>query len=216
MLIAAPGRKSAAARGAKSRDPRVPMRVTASPIVDRVMRPCPLLLTIVVVAGLVACAPRRPPFVEPDWGEAPSPYPVEITEVTREYRHCAERCTYDRLVLRRDGTVSRRFSTTTHLDSLLTAQVDSLTFIELVVSLDKAGLFRPMVGAGEQVPLAVDSYLISAASLCRRAVATYSPLSGDWYPGSQAVLAVERATSNLRWNRPNRRVLPEVQVSLIR
>lgn len=179
------------------------------------MSPYSLLATIATVAALMGCAPRRPPFVEPDWGDAPSPYPIEITEVTREYRHCADRCTYDRLVLRRDGTVARRFFTATRLDSQVTARIDSMVFIDLVVSLDKAGLFRPMVGAGEQVPLAVDSYLISAASLCRRAVATYSPLAGDWYPGSAAVLAVERATSNLRWSRPGRRVRPDV-VSLDR
>ena len=179
------------------------------------MRPFSLILTIATVTGLVACAPRRPPFVEPDWGDAPAPYPIEITEVTREYRHCADRCTYDRLVLRRDGAVTRRFFTATHLDSQLTARIDSMVFINLVVSLDKAGLFRPMVGAGEQVPLAVDSYLISAASLCRRAVATYSPLAGGWHPGSTAVLAVERATSNLRWSRPSRREWPNV-VSLNR
>lgn len=156
---------------------------------------------MLLATGLAACAPRRPPFVEPDWGDAPSPYPVEITEITREYRHCAARCSFDRMVFRRDGTVTRRFFTEDRLDSLLTARIDSLGFIELVTALDRAGLFRPMGGAGEHVPLAVDSYLISAATLCRRAVATYSPLSGDWYPGSQAVLAVERAVSRLHWMR---------------
>ena len=162
-------------------------------------RPCPALATLLL--GLLACAPHRPPFVEPDWGDAPSPYPVEITEVTREYRHCREQCTFDRMVFRRDGTVSRRFSTGTRVDSTLSASIDSTAFIELVVALDRAGLFRPMGGAGEHVPLAVDSYLISAATLCRRAVATYSPLSNDWYPGSRAVLAVERAASGLHWVR---------------
>jgi hypothetical protein len=155
----------------------------------------------ILLLGLLACAPHRPPFVEPDWGDAPSPYPVEITEVTREYRHCRDQCTFDRMVLRRDGTVSRRFLTGTRLDSMLLARIDSTAFIDLVVALDRAGLFRPMDGAGEQVPLAVDSYLVSAASLCRRAVATYSPLSSDWYPGSRAVLAVERAASGLHWVR---------------
>jgi len=160
----------------------------------------PTALAALLVAG-IGCAPHRPPFVEPDWGDAPSPYPIEITEVTREYRHCRDQCAFDRIVFRRDGTVSRRFSTGTRLDSTLTARIDSLAFIDLVVALDRAGLFRPMDGAGEHVPLAVDSYLISAASLCRRAVATYSPLSNDWYPGSRAVLAVERAASGLHWVR---------------
>lgn len=174
------------------------------------------LLALVTVAGLIGCAPRRPPFVEPDWGDAPAPYPTEITEVTREYRHCKERCTFERLVLRRDGIAVRRFFTVDKIDSMLVARIDSLSFADLVVSLSQAGLFRPMVGAGEQVPLAVDSYLISAASLCRRAVATYSPLSVDWYPGSSAVLAIERATGTLRWVRPGRERKPDVQLSVTR
>jgi hypothetical protein len=159
------------------------------------------------------CAPRRPPFVEPDWGDAPSPYPTEITEITREYRHCAERCSFDRIVLRRDGVAIRRFVTVNHVDSVLAARIDSVSFVELVLSLNQAGLFRPMVGAGEQVPLSVDSYLISAASLCRRAVATYSPLSADWYPGSNAVMAIERTTSSLHWIRPGQANKPDVQLS---
>jgi len=154
-----------------------------------------------VVAAHLACAPRRPPFVEPDWGEAPPPYPAEVTEVTREYRHCAQVCRFERIVLRRDGTVSRRFATGKHIDSLFTAQVDSTTFIALVRSLTELGFFRPMEGAGEHVPLAVDSYLISAATLCRRAVATFSPLAFDPFPNDRAVLAVERALVGVRWRR---------------
>lgn len=173
------------------------------------------VLTLVALAAAIGCAPRRPPFVEPDWGDAPAPYPNEITEITREYRHCAERCTFDRIVLRRDGVASRHFITVTKVDSVLIARIDSLSFVELVSSLRQAGLFRPMMGGGEQVPLAVDSYLISAASLCRRAVATYSPLSFDWYPGSNAVLAIERATSMLRWIRPARGRGDEVQLSAL-
>lgn len=158
-----------------------------------------LLLSALLIVG---CAPRRPPFVEPDWGDAPPPYPTEITEVTREYRHCATECSSDRVVIRRDGLVLRRFSTSRRVDSVLVARIDSLAFIRLVVGLDSAGLFRPMIGAGEQVPLAVDSYLVSAATLCRRAVATYSPLANDWSPASAAVLLVERVIERLHWSRP--------------
>ena len=157
---------------------------------------------LLLAATALACAPRRPPFVEPDWGDAPPPYPTEITEVTREYRHCAAECRSDRLVLRRDGLVERRFVTSRRVDSVLVARIDSLEFIRLVEGLGRSGLFRPMVGAGEQVPLAVDSYLVSAASLCRRAVATYSPLADDWSPASAAVLLIERAIERLRWIRP--------------
>lgn len=161
-------------------------------------------------AGLIAClaiglgcAPRRPPFVEPDWGDAPPPYPNEITEITREYRHCAQQCSFDRLVIRRDGQVTRRFLTAGRLDSVLTARIDSVSFVQLVVALDSTGLFAPMVGAGEQVPLAVDSYLVSAATLCRRAVATWSPLAdAGWTPGGHAVLLIEQAAERLRWALP--------------
>jgi hypothetical protein len=170
-------------------------------------------LTLLALVSLIGCAPRRPPFVEADWGDAPSPHPNEITEITREYRHCAERCTFDRIVLRRDGLAIRRFITVNRVDSVLAARIDSVSFVELVGSLTQAGLFRPMIGSGEQVPLSVDSYLISAASLCRRAVATYSPQSYDWYPGSTAVLAIERATSSLRWIRPAEFTKPDVQLT---
>jgi hypothetical protein len=185
-----------------------PGEIASQPVrLEALLRHLPAAL---LVLGLSACAPHRPPFVEPDWGDAPSPYPSEITEVTREYRHCAEHCSFDRMVFRRDGTVIRRYLTGGHLDSLLSARIDSLAFVELVISLDKAGLFRPMAGAGEHVPLAVDSYIVSAASLCRRAVTTYSPLASDWYLGSEAVLAVERAASGLHWVRCCR---PELQLS---
>ncbi len=169
------------------------------------------LAALLLVAGTVACAPRRPPFVEPDWGDAPPPYPTEITEVTREYRHCATHCVVDRMVIRRDGQVTRRFTSAGRVDSVLTARIDSVAFIRLVVALDSAGLFRPMVGAGEQVPLAVDSYLVSAASLCRRAVATSSPLADGWSSASRAVLVIEQASARLRWIRPR---VSEFQVSL--
>lgn len=156
-----------------------------------------------LAATALACAPRRPPFVEPDWGDAPPPYAVEITEVTREYRHCAAECSSDRLVIRRDGRVERRFVTSKRVDSVLVARIDSLAFVNLVEGLVRARLFRPMEGAGEQVPLAVDSYLVTAASLCRRAVATYSPLASDWSsPGSTAVLLIERTIRQLQWTPP--------------
>ncbi len=177
------------------------------------MQSSTMLLVALLAGGLIGCAPRRPPFVEPDWGDAPPPYPNEITEVTREYRHCADKCTFDRIVLRRDGIAIRRFLTVNRVDSVLAARIDSVSFVELVTSLSQAGLFRPMVGAGEQIPLSVDSYLISAASLCRRAVATYSPLSPDWYPGSHAVLAIERTTGSLRWIRPGQQPRSDVQLS---
>lgn len=157
-----------------------------------------LTLLLVIAA---ACAPRRPVFVEPDWGDAPAPYPSEITEITREYRHCADRCTFEQLVLRRDGRATRRFVTAGRVDSMFTARIDSLTFVRLVVALDSARLFQPMIGAGEQVPLAVDSYLVSAASLCRRAITTWSPLAHGWTYATQAVLAIERAIAALRWQR---------------
>lgn len=159
------------------------------------------LALVAFFAGALGCAPRRPPFVEPDWGDAPPPYPAEVTEVTREYRHCARDCRFERLVFRRDGEVTRRFMTGKHVDSLFTARIDSTAFVAMVHSLTALGFFRPMEGAGEHVPLAVDSYLISAATLCRRAVATYSPLAFDLYPTDRAVLVIERAMASLRWSR---------------
>jgi hypothetical protein len=88
-----------------------------------------------------------------------------------------------------------------HVDSLFTATLDSTEFVAMVRSLTALGFFRPMEGAGEHVPLAVDSYLISAATLCRRAVATYSPLAFDPYPTDRAVLVIERALTSLHWSR---------------
>ncbi len=161
------------------------------------------LLLPLLAATTLACAPRRPPFVEPDWGDAPAPYATEIIEVTRDYRHCAAECSSDRLVIRRDGRVERRFVTSKRVDSIFIARIDSLEFVRLVEGLSKAGLFQPMQGAGEQVPLAVDSYLVSAASLCRRAVATYSPLADDWSNrGSAAVLLIQRIIDRLQWSPP--------------
>jgi hypothetical protein len=167
-------------------------------------RPGAIFAGLFLLGVALGCAPRRPPFVEPDWGDAPPPYPSEVTEITREFRHCAQQCRFDRLVIRRDGEVTRRFSTAGRIDSILTARIDSVSFVRLVIALDSTGLFAPMVGAGEQIPLAVDSYLISAATLCRRAVATWSPLAdAGWTPGSHAVLEIERALLLLRWRPPN-------------
>lgn len=156
---------------------------------------------LLLALSLLACAPRRPPFVEADWGTAPAPYGTEITEITREYRHCAATCTYDRVVFRRDGVATRQFLTANHLDSLFYAQIDSAAFVHLVDALADAGFFRPMEGAGEHVPLAVDSYLISAATLCRRAVASYSPLASGGYTVAPVVVLLQDATRSLRWGR---------------
>jgi len=158
-------------------------------------------IPFLVALGLVGCAPRRPPFVEPDWGNAPEPYNTEITEITREYRHCATICTYDRVVLRRDGMATRQFLTANHVDSLFYARIDSLAFIRLVDAMTSARFFHPMEGAGEHVPLAVDSYLISAASLCRRAVISYSPLAFSPYPAAPVVVLLQEAAESLHWGR---------------
>ena len=121
---------------------------------------------------LASCFASRPPFVEPRWGNAPPPLPFEITEITREHRRCTTNCTYERIAFRRDGRASREYVTGKRRDSLFVARIDSAAFAHLATSILQAGFFSAPEDDGHQEPLASESYVVSAATLCRRRALT--------------------------------------------
>lgn len=150
------------------------------------MRPSArILLPAVVVLCSSACAISRPAFVEPAWGDAPPPYPAEVTEITSEHRVCLKgKCTFERYIFRRDGRAEHSYSTGDRTDSLYYGRIDSLTFVKLVSSV-RGPLFGLYAGDAENhLPLATDSYLFSVATLCRRQVVTTSTF--DWNSNSYA------------------------------
>ena len=100
--------------------------------------------------------------------------PAEVTEITLEHMRCRHACSYERVSLRRDGHASRTFSTGKHLDSTLVATIDSLTYRSLASRLAEEHFLTRYDGDGYHQPLATESYVVSAATLCRRAVGTFS------------------------------------------
>jgi hypothetical protein len=159
-------------------------------------------LLLVLTAASGGCARHQPEFVEPAWGDAPAPYPSEVVEITYEHRHCgrnASACSLERVVLRRDGRATR---IRTHPDSLETHQVgtvDSLTFVSLAARLSESGFFHRADGYARHEPLRIDSYIITAASFCRRAVQGYTqPDAPDSSP-PRLVETVRVAVLTIPW-----------------
>jgi hypothetical protein len=156
------------------------------------------------VTGLLvsACAISRPAFVEPAWGNAPPPYPSEVTEITSEHRVCLKRkCTFERYTFRRDGTAQHSYATGDRPDSLYLGRIDSLTFEKLASSV-RGPLFGPYPGeADNHLPLATDSYLFSVATLCRRQVVATSRF--DWNSNSYAPVMrdIILASGLVNWHR---------------
>lgn len=156
-----------------------------------------------LIAVLGACAHVQPEFVEPNWGDAPAPYTSEVTEVTLDYRHCgakAAECTSERIVFRRDGQAQRAFFTSARRDSILAGTVDSVSYVQLVEYLRSANHFLGSGGGGHE-PLSVDSYIVSGASLCRRAIKAYVRADDRKDPIPEVPAAILTAADRVHWSR---------------
>lgn len=131
---------------------------------------------LAAVVGAAACATSHP-YTEADWGTAPAPYAREVTEITLEHLACppmASGCSTERLVLRRDGRATREFLTGRRQDSLLAGAVDSAQFVRLADRLTAARFFASDLSGKRHEPLAADSYVATAATLCRRAFRSFT------------------------------------------
>jgi hypothetical protein len=161
------------------------------------------ITAVVLTAGLAGCTRLQPEFVEPAWGDAPAPLVAEVTEVTLEHRHCATgapRCITDRLVFRRDGKASRTLLTGNTRDSLMLGRVDSAAFARLVEVLRTANHFHGRADRRHE-PLTVDSYLVTAASLCRRAITNYPRFDQRDDPTPPVPAAILETASQVRWSK---------------
>ncbi len=158
-----------------------------------------LLGFLVVMSS--ACFASRRQFVEPRWGDAPAPLNSEITDITVEHARCRSNCVYERIVFRRDGRATRTFRTGGRVDSLFTASIDSLKFARLATGVLRSDFFNSPESDGHQEPLASESYVVSAASLCRRRVVT---IGQAWIQGGHymAVLVpIDSAGAAMKWER---------------
>jgi hypothetical protein len=126
--------------------------------------------SLLIVTSL-GCAPSRPAFVEPSWGDAPPPLPEQIAEITLDRTRCNEACQSIRLVLRRNGYAESSYLTGKRQDSLFFATIDSVTFRDLAIGLVVGGLFQGKgADPGVLEPFATSATVVSASILCRRFV----------------------------------------------
>jgi hypothetical protein len=129
-------------------------------------RVVPLLL-----ASSVGCAPTRPAFVEPSWGDAPPPSPEQIAEITLHRSQCSGKCRSTQVKLRRDGRAELQYLTSSRSDSLFYASVDSTTFRRLATQLVVDSLFQGKgADPGVLEPFTTSGTVVSASILCRRFV----------------------------------------------
>jgi len=164
-------------------------------------RVVPLLAA--AAASALACLPPQsgPPFVEPEWGNAPPPLAYEITEITANWQHCTQTCQRDEVLLLRDGQALRTLYSSGRRDSVMYGRVDSLTFLALATALRDPQFF---LGPGDEparMPLTNQSMVLSIATLCRRHVLNfYSP---DDRPSvrAKAQAALDSAVAAIRWTR---------------
>jgi hypothetical protein len=162
-----------------------------------------LVLAFVVMAVSSSCAPRRPAFVEPGWGDAPPPLPEQIAEITFDRTRCTDRCRSTRMVLRRDGRAELRHFTGKRQDSLFTADIDSAAFRNLATRLVADGLFQGRgADPGVLEPFATAGTVLSASIICRRFVDQWD--ERRLAPGSRGAgltAAVDSVTRSLSWGR---------------
>jgi hypothetical protein len=148
-----------------------------------------------------ACAISRPAFVEPAWGDAPPPYPSEVTEITSEHRVCdKDRCHFERYLFRRDGRAEHTYSTGDRPDSAYFGRIDSLTFVKLANSV-RGPLFGDRYESENHEPLAEDSYLFSVASLCRRHVVAIGKFGWQADTGPSVMRDIILTSGLVNWHR---------------
>ena len=161
-------------------------------------------LALILLASSPGCAPSRPAFVEPSWGDAPPPLPEQIAEITFDRTRCSGSCRSTRIVLRRDGRAELRHLTGKRNDSLFVAVIDSLTFRKLATRLVADDLFEgPGADPGVLEPFATSGTVLSAwIIICRRFVDQWD--ERRLTPGSRGARlteALDSVTRRLPWAR---------------
>lgn len=159
-------------------------------------RPCWALLLL-----LQACYRPQVPFVEPAWGDAPPPYPAEVTEITLDIRSCPSTgpsCPAHRILFRRDGSASSEYGSAERPDSSFTGRIDSVAYNGLVLELIRLDFFR--TDSNEHEPLTLTTYVASAATYCRRATGSFT--MQEFHPGVPAVpTAILSTAASIHWER---------------
>jgi hypothetical protein len=155
------------------------------------------------MATLSACAPTRPTFVEPSWGDAPPPQPEQIAEITLDRNQCGEKCRSTRIKLRRDGQAELQYLTRSREDSLFYADIDSATFRQLARQLVLDSLFEGEGAEPGQIePFATSGTVVSASILCRRFVDQWDErrVSAASRP-ARIMAAIDAVIRHLTWRR---------------
>ena len=164
----------------------------------------PLLPFLALLA--VGCTPGGPGVPEPEWGGAQPPRPEEVTEITFEHRHCAhEQCTTEWVLFRRDGLVRRRIEAGRTGSGGEYGRVDSATFVGMVRKLNASRFFGlgGFDADGTHVPLAEDSWVISGATYCRRAVSSFM-MRPDMSNGPYRVVPeLDSVIHTISWKEPS-------------
>jgi hypothetical protein len=160
-------------------------------------------LALLVLASSGGCAPTRPVFVEPSWGDAPPPHPEQIAEITLDRSRCSDKCRSTRVQLRRDGRAELQYLTTGREDSLFYADIDPTTFRRLAAQLVADSLFQGRgADPGVLEPFATSGTVVSASILCRRFVDQWDERRLS--PGSRPAritASIDSVTLHLAWRR---------------
>jgi hypothetical protein len=158
----------------------------------------PLLL-----ASSMGCAPARPAFVEPSWGDAPPPSPEQIAEITLDRSRCSEKCRSTHVKLRRDGQAELQYLTSSRSDSLFYASVDSTTFRRLATQLVVDSLFQGKgADPGLLEPFATSGTVVSASILCRRFVDQWDERRvGPSSRPARIIASIDSVIRHLAWRR---------------
>jgi hypothetical protein len=88
-----------------------------------------------------------------------------------------------------------------HLDSLFSATIDSATFISLAAEVIRRNLFTGSDDDGFHEPLANNSLMISAATLCRRRVSVVQEPPPRGVSGPFPEAAIDSVARGLRWEK---------------
>lgn len=169
-------------------------------------------ISLAILTAVLGCAPTQPRFVEPAWGHTPAPYAIEVTEITLEVRRCpptGPHCADQQFVFTRDGGATQAFAHSGRIDSAFTGRIDSLTFIQLASFLRDQRFFGSSSSGGHELT-AVRSFVVSSATLCRRATASYASFEGEPSPPTVPARLLG-AAAQVTWSRyrgPRRGLLP--------
>jgi hypothetical protein len=160
---------------------------------------------VFVLAAGTSCTPDPLGFPEPSWGGAPAPRAEEVVEITFEHRWCDGRiCTSDIVILHQLGGAHRAFYTNRIHDSTRLSSIDSLTFVAAAGSLRDARFFDRHVDRVGRGTRRTESWVVSAATCCRRKVREYIWGGGREirHPLARPPAELDAIVRRLRWKVP--------------